>query len=54
MNFAWLRIPNCHYDAEAGAFDGFRQGYFHWLFLHFAIQLMAILAFDRCRMAIAR
>ena len=47
MSFASLRIPDMHYDVEAGAFDGFRNGYFHWFLLHGVIQVLAILTFNR-------
>jgi hypothetical protein len=36
-----LRIPNLHYDVEAGAFDGFWHGYFHWFAMHFVMQVLA-------------
>ena len=41
MSLEALRIPHMHYDVEAGAFDGFSHGYFHWFAMHFVMQLLA-------------
>lgn len=47
MGLKSLRVPDCHYDVAAGAFAGFRIGYFHWFLLHGVIQILTILAFTR-------
>lgn len=54
MCFESLRKPNCHYDVEAGTFDGFRLGYYHWFAVHFLVQSLATFALTKAMIGLSK